>query len=849
MEGRARGISRTGGALKAALALTLALGMSPAVPYALAEEAQAPEEESSAVVAEVRGAVNSGALSQTTPAASEREANEYSPIEVGSADDLIEAMNNPEGKIIVLIDDIELGEGQHLSFSGDSAIDLNNFSITSNGVEIGSLVSVQSGGSLLVTDDSTEGGGSISGSARSGTIVNSGKLTVDAGIVENVASGHAILVSKSGDETPVLNIQGTAKAQSAGVTVQAQLGEVHVGGNASIVSTGESGSAISALGSSVSLGGDAVLEGDSGVMMTNLSDKFVINNVEGTKSSSLEMTGGEIKAATYGVTGNNLQSAQCSACISGGSISSENAAAIYWPMEGALTISGGTISGKTALEAKMGTIEITGGAFSADEEFEAAYSGDGTVADGSAIKLVGQIYGSSQTNPQFIEDSGLHVSITGGQFTSANGNAVSIYNNGTEQDSKGKALVCNVTVGPNAVLTTKTAVRDAIRFVTTKPQIDVDADRGTVANGNTTITNGDLANAAAVVTTQALTSASSSVSTTTLCTSVQSALEVAGKTDQPTVTLMRDVTEDISIADGTNATINFNSHTLAGTITNEGDLKLVGDGRLIGQVNSVGESPADIPDGITVEIARIGDTTFDSLAGAISAAKAGKTIFLLGDVYCEPFTLPAGVTLDGQGNSVNLTGNSSSSSSFITIASANGVAIKNVTVNAGNAINHGIQYYCSDNGTLDNVTINGGKGTALMVNGSDVAAANCTFNPDSENGAWANIEYGVGSGVTTVPSLKISGTTKYNAGEPFVYVDVREGQTLDRIKANVTELANATPGQVAEWLNKNKLEGVYFQVDANGNMGAAEPGEKPETPDRPVPRPPSRASTSRSTSL
>ena len=57
------------------------------------------------------------------------------------------------------------------------------------------------------------------------------------------------------------------------------------------------------------------------------------------------MTGGTVTATKYfALSGNNLQSAQSNVVITGGSLfAPADCTAIYWPMEGTLTIAHGTM--------------------------------------------------------------------------------------------------------------------------------------------------------------------------------------------------------------------------------------------------------------------------------------------------------------------------------------------------------------------------------------------------------------------------------------------------------------------------------------------------------------------------
>ena len=72
------------------------------------------------------------------------------------------------------------------------------------------------------------------------------------------------------------------------------------------------------------------------------------------------MTAGSIDVVYYPVSGNNQRSAGTKATITGGTLTaSEEYTAIYWPMEGELTVGGdAVITGGTGIEAKMGTITV-----------------------------------------------------------------------------------------------------------------------------------------------------------------------------------------------------------------------------------------------------------------------------------------------------------------------------------------------------------------------------------------------------------------------------------------------------------------------------------------------------------
>jgi len=100
-------------------------------------------------------------------------------------------------------------------------------------------------------------------------------------------------------------------------------------------------------------------------------------------------------------------------------------AAIYWPGEGKLTITGGVISGGTGIYLKSGSLEITGGSITANgTKGDYAYVVNGYPNTGDALTIENVGVGGY--------DAVTSVAITGGTFTSANGNAVASYTAGNE---------------------------------------------------------------------------------------------------------------------------------------------------------------------------------------------------------------------------------------------------------------------------------------------------------------------------------------------------------------------------------------------------------------------------------
>lgn len=174
----------------------------------------------------------------------------------------------------------------------------------------------------------------------------------------------------------------------------------------------------------------------------------------------------------------------------------------------------------------------------------------------------------------------------------------------------------------------------------------------------------------------------------------------------------------------------------------------------------------------TNKVAQIGNVQYETLSAAIKAAKSGDTVTLIDDVTSDAFSIPAGVTLDGNGHKITYNSTDAlANGAFITVnKDANNVTIKNATIVADN-IKHGVQFYCNNGGELNNVTINGGDWTALQVNGAtNVDVVDTVLNPNDDNGVYANIEYSMGKDVTTIPSLTIDDVS-FDSKYPAIWVD------------------------------------------------------------------------------
>lgn len=283
-----------------------------------------------------------------------------------------------------------------------------------------------------VTLKGTTGGIDITGGttakycldARSSLTIESGRYQSDAAVIQAVGAPVTITGGElRGGVTTSTRTIIAFNALAAGGS-NAKKSVITVGQDARIYNNTDACVMLS--GSDLIVSDNALLEGVYGVDVFNYN-----NNESGAVSSSVTMTGGTVTATKYfALSGNNLQSAQSNVVITGGSLfAPADCTAIYWPMEGTLTIGGNaTVTGGTAIEAKMGTITIKDQAVitGTGDWNENEPGNGGSSPEGSALLLSTQLYG--QNNGQFIGSPNLTVQLSGGRLVSGKGNAVTVYN-------------------------------------------------------------------------------------------------------------------------------------------------------------------------------------------------------------------------------------------------------------------------------------------------------------------------------------------------------------------------------------------------------------------------------------
>lgn len=272
-------------------------------------------------------------------------------------------------------------------------------------------------------------GGRISGSGAPCFDIKEGTLNILSGTYQ---SDVAVISTVEG----VITVSGGTLAGGTGSSGNRRTiysygaSKIRLENNAAVTNANDA--CVSLYGGDLTVSGNASLSGVHGVLLFN-HDK---GNTTASIHSSITMTGGSIVADGYALSGNNLLSAGSKAVITGGSLSSPpTITAIYWPMEGTLTVGGtASVTGGTAIEAKMGTITIedqaviTGtGAWNEDKP-----ENGGSSPEGSALLLSTQMYGHNAG--QYITSPNLNVQLKGGSLVSTTGNAVTVYNAKTKEN-------------------------------------------------------------------------------------------------------------------------------------------------------------------------------------------------------------------------------------------------------------------------------------------------------------------------------------------------------------------------------------------------------------------------------
>ena len=227
-----------------------------------------------------------------------------------------------------------------------------------------------------------------------------------------------------------------------------------------------------------------------------------------------------------------------------------------------------------------------------------------------------------------------------------------------------------------------------------------------------------------------------------------------------------------------------------------------------------------------------------TLEKALADAQNGDTVKLEDDISTASFSIPAGVTLDGDGHTITCSTRNDNGAFITASTGADNVTIKDVTIDVDGNMKHGVQFYCNEGGVLDGVTVKGSYWTAVQVNGAEgVTIDGCTLDPQAEvvDGATMNpyafIEFSMGDGVESVPSMTVGDVDFGDADCPNVWVD---DDTVGSIK-KALELEGAEDseviGAIKERITNKSYSDLGISIElATGNPVVGEIGGVPVAP-------------------
>ena len=460
-------------------------------------------------------------------------------------------------------------------------------------------------------------------------IPNGKKVTIDLGDKtltgpENPENAFAIQFGVAGDEKVCKN-DGRLVIENGTIVcyraVSNYYGEVEFG-DGLIVNASDR--IMTTYGGEVTVDGAELNSGNYGFALFNSYYAFgdaENNSPKGTNASAeLIVKSGTIEVSSYAITGNCLRSAGTEVTINGGELIAEDTGtAIYWPMEGTLEVNGGYIKGGTGIEAKMGTINISGNAeiVGTGDYEETRPSGDGNSEQGSALFIGSQKYGNKETH--YKNDPGLTVNIKGGTFRSNEGNAIDVYNI-EETEQKAEITITDAELEGNL---------SAIKYYT--------EEKGT--NMNTSVNNGNYSakksSTTLNVSGNVAPAAVSSDGDTEFYKDVNDAVKAANGAEKETeIAVYGDSVLDTDVELGEKVKLVVAPDTeLKADISADGNKVVVAEkdenGNTVYKVVEKVENPAKNYEAIIISGGK--ESYFDTLDSAVKTVQNGQTIELLKD--------------------------------------------------------------------------------------------------------------------------------------------------------------------------------------------------------------------------
>lgn len=293
-----------------------------------------------------------------------------------------------EGDIITLLDNIALTET--ITVDSKVTLDLNGKTIITSA---GDGFMFASGADMTLTDSAT--GGKISHTGGYDAFdISAGKLTVTGGTIETTAKYGAVY---SAGGTLVINGGSFISKSETGTVINCQGASSFTMTNGTITVNEDI--------SGITVGGTTTATISGGTVTGNCAWGVTVFD-----TATLNVQGGSI-SGDYAISTNGNAENNVTMNISGGVITGDELG-VYQP-SGTLNVTGGTISGRTGIFVRGGTLTIPGNS-TATISGTGAYTqhsfdttGDGAKGTGEAVTIVESAYPSAISN----------ITIAGGAFT------------------------------------------------------------------------------------------------------------------------------------------------------------------------------------------------------------------------------------------------------------------------------------------------------------------------------------------------------------------------------------------------------------------------------------------------
>ena len=216
------------------------------------------------------------------------------------------------------------------------------------------------------------------------------------------------------------------------------------------------------------------------------------------------------------------------------------------------------------------------------------------------------------------------------------------------------------------------------------------------------------------------------------------------------------------------------------------------------------------------------------LKNALSSATTGDVITLANDITVEDqIVITNDIILEGNGNTLNVmkVDDSGKSGGAVVVENAD-VTFNDVTFRGSTEKKNRYVVHCYlSTVEFNDCEVENGNYSAVYVNGSDVTFNNTTV--DSASSYDADVEFGMGNGVTTKPKLTINGG---NVGNLYADKDSlnRMGIPYTEKAEEVDRVLEALKGFIDSDTDVNVLLGVEGDAPNSGEMAATNPD--PVTP-------------------